>query len=80
MYLTIYFIHLILLVVFQKMFSTQSINCPICMDLPVTPKMTRCGHIYCWTCILRYLDVNEELDITDCPICHARILKKELKR
>lgn len=61
-----------------KMFSTQSIKCPICMDIPITSKMTRCGHIYCWPCILRYLDIHEELDITDCPICHSRILKKDL--
>lgn len=62
------------------MFSTQSVKCPICMDIPTTSKMTRCGHIYCWPCILRYLDINKELDTTGCPICHSRILKKELKR
>ncbi|XP_025416269.1 RING finger protein 10, partial [Sipha flava] len=62
-----------------KMFSTQSIKCPICMDIPITSKMTRCGHIYCWPCILRYLDINKELDITGCPICHSRISKKELQ-
>jgi len=61
-----------------KMFSTQSIKCPICMDIPITSKMTRCGHIYCWPCILRYLDINEELDVAGCPICHSRILKKDL--
>ncbi|KAL5241094.1 hypothetical protein ACI65C_008504 [Semiaphis heraclei] len=62
-----------------KMFSTQFIKCPICMDIPITPKMTRCGHIYCWPCILHYLDINEELDTVGCPICHSRILKKELQ-
>lgn len=62
------------------MFSTQFIKCPICMDIPITPKMTRCGHIYCWPCILRYLDVNEEEDVAGCPICHSRIVKKELHR
>ncbi|VVC33085.1 Hypothetical protein CINCED_3A022956 [Cinara cedri] len=62
-----------------KMFSTQFIKCPICMDIPITPKMTRCGHIYCWPCILRYLDINNELDVAGCPICHASILKKELQ-
>ncbi|XP_050437545.1 RING finger protein 10 [Adelges cooleyi] len=62
-----------------KMFSTQAINCPICMDIPTTPKMTSCGHIYCWPCILRYLDINKELDVDGCPICHSRILKKELQ-
>jgi len=50
------------------------------MDIPITPKMTRCGHIYCWPCILHYLDINEELDTAGCPICHSRILKKELQR
>lgn len=69
-----------MLIVFQKMFSTQFIKCPICMDIPITPKMTRCGHIYCWPCILRYLDINDELNVAGCPICHASILKKELHR
>ncbi|XP_050536694.1 RING finger protein 10 [Daktulosphaira vitifoliae] len=62
-----------------KMLSTQAIKCPICMDIPTTPKITCCGHIYCWPCILRYLDVNKEFDIDTCPICHSTVIKNELK-
>ncbi|KAI8048104.1 hypothetical protein BDF22DRAFT_703939 [Syncephalis plumigaleata] len=29
--------------------------CPICLSKPVAPRVTRCGHIFCFSCILRYL-------------------------
>lgn len=35
---------------------SQDITCPICMDKHVAPRLMRCGHVFCWPCILRYAD------------------------
>lgn len=33
--------------------------CPICLSPPTSPRMTKCGHVYCYPCILHYLTINE---------------------
>ncbi|KAM8961449.1 E3 ubiquitin-protein ligase RNF10 isoform 2-T2 [Pelodytes ibericus] len=53
-------------------------SCPICLYPPVAAKITRCGHIFCWACILHYLSLSEK-DWSRCPICYSSILKKDLK-
>ncbi|XP_075071139.1 E3 ubiquitin-protein ligase RNF10 isoform X2 [Mixophyes fleayi] len=53
-------------------------SCPICLYPPVAAKITRCGHIYCWPCILHYLSLSEK-DWSRCPICYSSIMKKDLK-
>lgn len=30
-------------------------TCPICLYPPVCGKITRCGHVFCWSCIIHYL-------------------------
>jgi len=35
--------------------SNEFISCPICLYPPNAGKMTKCGHIFCWPCILHYL-------------------------
>lgn len=34
--------------------TAAAYRCPICLDEPTAPRMTKCGHVYCWTCLLRY--------------------------
>lgn len=29
--------------------------CPICLSPPTAPRMTKCGHVFCYPCILQYL-------------------------
>ncbi|KAM4053032.1 E3 ubiquitin-protein ligase RNF10 [Anomaloglossus baeobatrachus] len=53
-------------------------SCPICLYPPIAAKITRCGHIYCWACILHYLSLSEK-DWSRCPICYSSIIKKDLK-
>lgn len=53
-------------------------TCPICLYPPAAAKMTRCGHIYCWSCMLHYLALSEKT-WSKCPICHEAIHKKDLK-
>uniref|UniRef100_A0A8D0HIA3 E3 ubiquitin-protein ligase RNF10 n=1 Tax=Sphenodon punctatus TaxID=8508 RepID=A0A8D0HIA3_SPHPU len=53
-------------------------SCPICLYPPTAAKITRCGHIFCWACILHYLSLSEK-NWSKCPICYGSIHKKDLK-
>lgn len=53
-------------------------SCPICLYPPFVPKITRCGHIYCWPCILHYLALGDG-GSQKCPICHEMVHGKELR-
>lgn len=58
--------------------SCDVVTCPICLYPPVAGKITRCGHIYCWTCILHYLALSDKT-WRKCPICYESIHRKDLK-
>lgn len=63
--------------------------CPICLAPPVAPRMTRCGHVYCYPCILHYLIVSENGSMQQrsaprrqskrCPICWDDVTRSDLK-
>ncbi|XP_054160664.1 RING finger protein 10-like [Oppia nitens] len=57
---------------------TAETYCPICLDTPVAPKMTRCGHIYCWSCLLHYLALSDH-KWRKCPICFDSIQADDLR-
>ncbi|XP_043522642.1 RING finger protein 10 isoform X1 [Frieseomelitta varia] len=61
-----------------KLYSFESLSCPICLYPPTAGKMTRCGHVYCWHCILHYLSLSDKSWRT-CPICYEFIQKSDLK-
>ena len=53
-------------------------SCPICLSPPVAAKITRCGHVYCWTCMLHYLSLSDD-DHRKCPICFEDVKAPDLK-
>ncbi|XP_054801393.1 uncharacterized protein LOC129305374 isoform X2 [Prosopis cineraria] len=64
-------------------YSTPSVvQCPICLEYPLCPQITSCGHIFCFPCILQYLMMGEEDSKGDCwkrcPLCFAMISAKDL--
>ncbi|KRY42568.1 RING finger protein 10 [Trichinella spiralis] len=61
-----------------RVVNTESFCCPICLDFPVAAKITKCGHIYCWACILHYLALSEKA-WRRCPICFEPVYEKHLK-
>ncbi|XP_015116656.1 RING finger protein 10 [Diachasma alloeum] len=61
-----------------KIYTSESLSCPICLCPPVAGKMTRCGHVYCWPCILHYLSLSDK-HWRKCPICYESIHKSDLK-
>ncbi|XP_042636550.1 RING finger protein 10 [Orycteropus afer afer] len=58
--------------------SHEVLSCPICLYPPTAAKITRCGHIFCWACILHYLSLSEKT-WSKCPICYSSVHKKDLK-
>lgn len=52
--------------------------CPICLDPPVAAKMTKCGHVFCFACILHYLELADD-DFDRCPLCFEAVYLHSLK-
>lgn len=49
--------------------------CNICLDITdKEPVVTQCGHLYCWTCLYRWLNTNH----TTCPVCKAGITQENV--
>ncbi|KAK0174727.1 hypothetical protein PV327_010464 [Microctonus hyperodae] len=61
-----------------KVDTSESLSCPICLGSPVAARMTRCGHVFCWPCILHYLSLSDK-SWRKCPICFESIHKSDLK-
>lgn len=53
-------------------------QCPICLFPPIAAKVTRCGHVYCWTCVLHYLSLSDK-SWRKCPICYDAVHVGDLK-
>ncbi|XP_017135837.1 RING finger protein 10 [Drosophila miranda] len=58
--------------------TTEEPQCPICLYPPVAAKLTRCGHAYCWPCLLHYLSLSDKT-WRKCPICYDAIHAGDLK-
>ncbi|KXN88938.1 RING finger protein 10 [Leucoagaricus sp. SymC.cos] len=53
-------------------------SCPICLAAPTAPRMTKCGHIFCFPCILHYLGTSDN-KWARCPICFDSVNERQLK-
>lgn len=54
-------------------------TCPICLSPPIVPRMTKCGHVFCFPCILHYLSLSNNLKWARCPICFDSVTANQLK-
>ncbi|XP_059661522.1 E3 ubiquitin-protein ligase RMA1H1-like [Cornus florida] len=59
-----------------------SFECNICLDSANDPVVTLCGHLYCWPCIYKWLNVQGSSPESDeqpkCPVCKANISPSSL--
>ncbi|KAE8725149.1 peroxidase 53-like [Hibiscus syriacus] len=53
-------------------------DCNICFDLAREPVVTCCGHLFCWSCLYRWLHVHS--DANECPVCKGEVTIKTLTR
>ncbi|KAI9002787.1 hypothetical protein BC832DRAFT_107625 [Gaertneriomyces semiglobifer] len=58
--------------------SVKNPSCPICLGKPVAPRATKCGHVYCFACVLHYLALGDR-KWRKCPICYDAIYAKDLR-
>lgn len=62
--------------------SPSEVRCPICLESPLCPQITSCGHIFCFPCILHYLQIGKEDYRGECwkkcPLCFMMVSTKEL--
>nr|XP_016452254.1 PREDICTED: uncharacterized RING finger protein P8B7.23-like [Nicotiana tabacum] len=59
------------------------VQCPICLEDPLCPQITSCGHIFCFPCVMQYLMIYEDDEHKDvfkkkCPLCFMMISSKDL--
>lgn len=61
-----------------RIYSHEVPSCPICLYPPVAARITRCGHIFCWPCMLHYLSLSDK-NWSKCPICYEAVHTDDLK-
>mmetsp|Transcript_54257 Transcript_54257/g.62150 ORF Transcript_54257/g.62150 Transcript_54257/m.62150 type:complete len:674 (-) Transcript_54257:99-2120(-) len=56
----------------------EDYQCPICLDTElVAEQMSRCGHVFCWPCIIRYKATTDKPWVK-CPLCFEPIRLESL--
>lgn len=58
----------------DKNSNRQTYDCNICFEDVVDPVVTRCGHLFCWGCLLTWMNRPNY----HCPVCHAGITKENV--
>mmetsp|Transcript_32955 Transcript_32955/g.57847 ORF Transcript_32955/g.57847 Transcript_32955/m.57847 type:complete len:177 (+) Transcript_32955:3537-4067(+) len=51
-------------------------ECHICYELASAPVVTRCGHLFCWTCLHHWMQQNRAT--VTCPVCKGGISESSL--
>ncbi|KAI1318591.1 hypothetical protein EDD11_006282 [Mortierella claussenii] len=49
--------------------SSAEFSCNICFDTSISPVLTLCGHLFCWSCLHQWLDAQRQNPT--CPVCKA---------
>jgi hypothetical protein len=54
-------------------------QCPICLESIMTaPRITKCGHCFCYPCVLRYFILDDQHH-KRCPVCFDTVKKSWLR-
>lgn len=51
--------------------STGQFECNICLDVAKDAVISLCGHLFCWPCLLQWLETRPNRQ--ECPVCKAGI-------
>ena len=55
----------------QLSFADVPNQCPICLDIPVSPVSPLCGHCFCASCLLAcQKNTADPTKANKCPVCH----------
>jgi hypothetical protein len=54
-------------------------DCNICLDLAKEPVVTCCGHLFCWPCLYRWLNLRSSRTRTkECPVCKGEVTDQDV--
>jgi E3 ubiquitin-protein ligase RNF5 len=51
-------------------------ECKICMEEAKEAVVTKCGHLFCWSCIYEWAQAKQSNTIP-CPLCQAEVVITE---
>ena len=51
----------------------DGVRCAICMEVCKSPSTSKCGHVFCWTCILNAVQRKPQ-----CPICRKHCKPQDI--
>ncbi|XP_073473652.1 E3 ubiquitin/ISG15 ligase TRIM25-like [Aquarana catesbeiana] len=54
----------------------ENLECSVCLNIYTDPVTLRCGHNFCWDCISRVLDTQEEDLEYSCPECREEFQER----
>ena len=52
--------------------------CPICLEVPTAPQVTKCGHVFCFGCFLHHA-AGADKNWSHCPICFEMVYVEDLR-
>lgn len=55
-------------------------TCSICLSSFVAPRITKCGHIFCYPCILRHFHVSNGDNAMNLPSANAKVAPSNISR
>ncbi|WMV49050.1 hypothetical protein MTR67_042435 [Solanum verrucosum] len=65
-------------------YLSRGFECNICLDLANDPVVTLCGHLYCWPCIYKWIQLhsipseNPSQRHLQCPVCKADVSERSM--
>ncbi|MEW5308467.1 MAG: hypothetical protein WDW38_000427 [Sanguina aurantia] len=51
--------------------DSSHFECNVCLEVAQEPVVTLCGHLYCWPCLYRWMQVQRYSRV--CPVCKAGV-------
>ncbi|KAF8359672.1 rnf-5 [Pristionchus pacificus] len=56
--------------------ETSRFECNICLDTAKDAVVSHCGHLFCWPCLVQWLDTRPNRQV--CPVCKALISRDKV--
>uniref|UniRef100_A0A7I4YGT8 RING-type E3 ubiquitin transferase n=1 Tax=Haemonchus contortus TaxID=6289 RepID=A0A7I4YGT8_HAECO len=60
----------------KKEEDSARFECNICLDTAKDAVVSMCGHLFCWPCLVQWLDTRPNRQL--CPVCKAAISKDKV--